>query len=409
MEEDNYNELFKNAWCPLFGKLPTLNDPPSAQTSRCIRIIEEARALWGLIHYPEFPTSWPEPESISDEFFQYPTWKTKAARSIATARESILKYTQWYAMPSGIDLTATPDISYLEAIQQARGCTIPPLNKNITDAEILALLAIEEAWSVLGDILYYDEKESDILKQAQIAGMLLLRAKEIASSKNIEEMKPLAKIGEETLAYSKRNFFKKTGYTWYIKLKNEEITLNHFKGLEYIVFLIKNQSKKFTLDELYLAVNKHPLAEGEKVEKAFAEDLSTCKKKPDYTRDRQARLEAQRRIQEIDTEIKQKVEIANTCQGGTENDFDSKKILKHANIDLLLEERKRIEEDLKKSPSKFKNPDHKKKYDAVYQAIKTVLKDIAEKSPHIAKHLENSLNYKNTPFYYNPEEPTDWE
>ena len=146
--------------------------------------------------------------------------------------------------------------------------------------------------------------------------MLLLRAKEIASSKNIEEMKPLAKIGEETLAYSKGISLKKTGYTWYIKLKNEEITLNHFKGLEYIVFLIKNQSKKFTLDELYLAVNKHPLAEGEKVEKAFAEDLSTCKKKPDYTRDRQARLEAQRRIQEIDTEIKQKSKLQTHVREG---------------------------------------------------------------------------------------------
>ena len=52
------------------------------------------------------------------------------------------------------------------------------------------------------------------------------------------------------------------------------------------------------------------------MKKAFAEDLSTCKKKPDYTRDRQARLEAQRRIQEIDTEIKQKSKLQTHVREG---------------------------------------------------------------------------------------------
>lgn len=419
MKEDFYNDLFKNPWCPLFGHLPEIEDNISnTPTSRCIDIVTEARSLWGInpfFHVTD--TSWPEedlppekppeisslvsPEGSHEECSKYPAWKLKAARTIARTCYSVQKYLYRYS-PYGHD--ATPDIAWKEAIDIARIESIPQLDQRITDSMILSILAIETAWSALEDVLYYREKEDDssILKQILIAGQLLARAKEITSSeviegltKTVEDIKPLAKIGEETLDYSKRNFFKKDGASWFIKLGECAFTLPNLKGLEYIQYLIKNQSVEFSLDALYQAINGVEVGQKETTE-AIEEDLTVCKYSPqEKKRDGRYVSTLKSRLDEIAKEIADKIEIAEETKG----DID---------ITGLLDEKKKINKELK-TPNKISNPQYKKKYDAVYRAITRAIESIQSKSNPVWRHLEDALNYKRNPFFYRPKEPTFWE
>ncbi|GAN33725.1 MAG: hypothetical protein DYG83_10335 [Candidatus Brocadia sp. AMX2] len=399
--------------------MPEIEDnTPNTPASRCIGIITEARSLWGInpfFHVTD--TSWPEAEDLPPEnspkisplillevspkeCSKYPDWKLKAARTIARTCYSVQKYLYRYS-PYRYD--ATPDIAWKEAIDITRSESTS-LDERITDVEILAVLTIETAWSILEDILYYREKEDDsgILKQVLIAVQLLAKAQEIASfgvveglTKTVEDIKPLAKIGEETLDYSKRNFFKKEGASWFIKLGEYDFTLPNLKGLEYIRHLIKNQSVEFSLDALYQAINGIRAGQKETTE-AIEEDLTVCEYSPqEKKRDGEYILTLKSRLGAIENEIADKLEIVKKTQG----DID---------IANLLYEKEQIEKELK-TPNKISNPQYKKKYDAVYRAITRVLKNIQSKSNPVWKHLENALNYKSTPFSYKPKEPTFWE
>jgi hypothetical protein len=65
----------------------------------------------------------------------------------------------------------------------------------------LSILAIAEAWDVLGKVLYYKRKEDhpDIMNQVQVAANLLAKAKEKSSIEVVNNLKPKAEYAEENL------------------------------------------------------------------------------------------------------------------------------------------------------------------------------------------------------------------
>ncbi len=204
--KDNYDNLFTNSWCPLLGDLSDFNEIryaiPNSQVTRCVKIIEKSRELWGgNPRYMTF-TNWPEEKDMPPPFGlspfvnhppvpipQYPFWKVEDARTIV--RTSIQVH-QYILEPGGAP-SPTPDIVWERALDIVRTWSMKRVNEKTTDSEILAALAIAEAWCALDSILHYGEKEEapEVLKTIQIASGLLAKAQELASNaliKNKEQI-----------------------------------------------------------------------------------------------------------------------------------------------------------------------------------------------------------------------------
>ena len=100
MKED-YADLFKKPWCPLFGDLGDIAQADDLtdrlQVGRCIDFINQARKIWGMTPRDTTFTNWPEENDIPiyktnfsifvnedpDEFYKYPFWKVEEARKIS--------------------------------------------------------------------------------------------------------------------------------------------------------------------------------------------------------------------------------------------------------------------------------------------------------------------------------------
>ena len=200
--KDNYHDLFTNPWCPLLGDLSDFNETryniPNSQVTRCVKIIEKSRGLWGVNPRYMADTNWPEekampayrtmPSPIVNKapivIPQYPFWKVEDARTIVRTR---IQVHQYILEPGGAP-SPTPDIAWEETLRIVRDWSMKMVNEKTTDSEILAALAIAEAWNALGDILYYGEKEEapEVLKTIQIASGLLTKAQELASKELIK-------------------------------------------------------------------------------------------------------------------------------------------------------------------------------------------------------------------------------
>jgi hypothetical protein len=251
--------------------LPEIEDnTPNIPTSRCIGIITEARSLWGInpfFHVTD--TSWPEaedlppenppeisplilPETSLKECSKYPDWKLKSARTTARACYSVQNYLYRYS-PYGHDVT--PDIAWKEAIDIVRSESIPQLDQRITDSMILSILAIERAWSILGDVLYYREKEdsSGILKQVLIAGQLLAKAGGIVSETVIKAQEETIKNQEKTIRRTTPvGIFRKRDNHWFLSFNEKTIRLKAkgIKGLCEIHYLLRHPGKNISVYEM---------------------------------------------------------------------------------------------------------------------------------------------------------------
>lgn len=93
MKKKEYEDLFNNPWCPLFGELPYFPElHPSSQIERCINTIETARSIWKISLNPVddyfLGTSWPS----ADEVHPYSEKLLESARTIFRAYLSVLTY-----------------------------------------------------------------------------------------------------------------------------------------------------------------------------------------------------------------------------------------------------------------------------------------------------------------------------
>ncbi len=204
---DHYKELFENAWCPLFGKLPLGFTTPDEK--ECIGLIYQARKLWELpAGDPRTETSYPDIEEISD----YPKDLVKSAREIFTKKSSIedhvldqRKKLFWMPWESNI-----PTIfeEWEDAVNFVRNVAhhAPIKSEKMPDYAILAIFAIREAWDVFQSIAEDENATTeDILRNIKVARDLFEKAKEL---KGDEEIKTRELEADEA-------------WTWAEKLENE--------------------------------------------------------------------------------------------------------------------------------------------------------------------------------------------
>ena len=213
--EENYDNFLKSPWCPLFGDLSDFNEirytVPDSQVTRCVDIVERSRKLWGIYPRDTTFTNWPEEKDIPirqtnispfvtkdpKELYQYPFWKVEEARKIA---RSNFQVNQYILEPMG-QPSPTPDIAWEKALDIVRNRSMQGVDEKITDSEILAVLAIEEAYAVLIAIIEYFENEDDsyVLKRVQIASGLLAKAQELESKKIIKGKEQILKNKEDDI------------------------------------------------------------------------------------------------------------------------------------------------------------------------------------------------------------------
>jgi hypothetical protein len=284
--KNTFRDWYKlnSPWCPLFGQLPTdfLLGDPSSLCNDCINIIREARGLWNVesdYTYPGYPAnqyggkeeawdiSWPEPEQVP----KYSRKSLESARMISLIHASILYATVDFWNPNFpgrqrenfIEDSNRPG-EYIERYtldsEWEKVCEIARrdyhvmkdrtyIEENIPDYEILAIVAISEAWRVLTDILNGEEFEGNpkILNRTRIAQALLQRAIQQAletevetqteaqnrqmagfKKKNLKSAQRQKRILEQFEVLKKegikRNFFKE----WLERFPNDRVSLSTF-------------------------------------------------------------------------------------------------------------------------------------------------------------------------------------
>lgn len=182
----DYSHYFKNAWCPLFGELPSCYPIPSTPQYQFTEIIMAARALWGaepLLCHSVKP--YPEPSGI-----EYSKTRIDTARTIARAHMSIMQNAlimfpdrDWYEKSDGTGaLRETLASVWRRAVIVARGShSFGFIDRTIPDHCFLAVMAISEAWRGLRDILHHGEPENEpgVLQKLNVARALLARGNDM--------------------------------------------------------------------------------------------------------------------------------------------------------------------------------------------------------------------------------------
>lgn len=185
---------FPVKWCPLFGTLPLYHLSDSVDAAN--DIIRQARGLIrsdpyfgfsdpSLYSSQIFFSSWPEPAEVETITNKPQAGEAvKAARTIWGLSFHIHQYALTDYRTKHIQTAETIDKAWEEAIQRAylgaRG-EGRPLHDMVAGDFILAVLAINEAWSSLYDI-FEDKNHEDspnVLKRLLIAQWLLFRANNI--------------------------------------------------------------------------------------------------------------------------------------------------------------------------------------------------------------------------------------
>ncbi|MBF0263339.1 MAG: hypothetical protein HQL97_16040 [Magnetococcales bacterium] len=162
-----------NAWCPLFGGFPMLEEPKTTPAMNMIAAIMHARELWGLeqrgvpnslgvLIWPGFEftvrqgqerfiTDFPAPELV-EHVCTFPASEVRAARAIFNA-DNLLPLAQFFgAFPSlaeylgGLILTCPPDAGDCLANLLALARKLPEVRSDIPDYAIVAVIAIKEAF-----------------------------------------------------------------------------------------------------------------------------------------------------------------------------------------------------------------------------------------------------------------------
>jgi hypothetical protein len=202
-EEDNFN----GSWCPLFGRLPNVEQyPASSPIRRCIEIINASRQLWDIDinSSGNLKDSTALPLKNSHEAVNYPQSLIDVAREISNNYDGI--YTDavlympklrgekvWYKKETGEyepyhQLDTVTEHAIEVSKHRALGKESDTIEK-IPDYAILAILAIEEARFVLHCIKEGEsEDDPSVLKSVLIARSLLERASDLEQEETIQRL-----------------------------------------------------------------------------------------------------------------------------------------------------------------------------------------------------------------------------
>lgn len=217
--------LFNNRWCPLFGGLPEIDDPPSSPAYRCIDIIKEARLLFGAVDI--FPgDNYPAPERVEGLYALSDGGIYLLSKPVLTSIRfiyfriwEIMFRAQWisgkwneYGQPK-YDNPYCDDHNHLRIAQDqvtASFLITESLETNSIDHTVMrkvfdawgpgilfALYAICEAWQILRDLLIEGEEEEGtvVLKRLFIASAVMDRAR--TEESKIERLKGFGSSSDE--------------------------------------------------------------------------------------------------------------------------------------------------------------------------------------------------------------------
>lgn len=186
--EADHDKLFNNYWCPLLGCFPSTGIMTSGdQITRSIEIIRNARTQWDINPFHRYKPTDKLIESSDEEpkeLHQYPQLKLDSAKSIARTYPQVKQNIN--AEEHNWDLTLDSDS--VETVNIVRKLVEPHLNDQIKDHHILAILAIEEAWDALKNMLYHKNELNDsaVMNQVQVAGNLLAQAIKISLEEEVK-------------------------------------------------------------------------------------------------------------------------------------------------------------------------------------------------------------------------------
>ncbi|WP_028895098.1 hypothetical protein [Syntrophorhabdus aromaticivorans] len=142
-------------------------------------IILEARKTWRINEHT------PTLDSCSEDS-NYPLALLESARTVFRAHVSLMQnalimfpHEDWYQKPTGENvLKHTLDSAWERVLKVARSSlAYGVIDKAVTDEQIIAIVAIGEAWRSLRDMLFYEEPEDDpaIARRILVAEQLLKR------------------------------------------------------------------------------------------------------------------------------------------------------------------------------------------------------------------------------------------
>lgn len=139
--------LFKRPWCPLFGKLPNIDNYLSTSViHRCVNIINSTREVYWSI------------------------WSTKESNLSAKTLHSVR--TVFKNMPDILECAKypgyeEPDRPFTDKLFNVIWYETKGVQEELLPHHILSLLTIYYAWQVLKDVLYYgkSDSEAEIIKK----------------------------------------------------------------------------------------------------------------------------------------------------------------------------------------------------------------------------------------------------
>jgi hypothetical protein len=184
----------------------------------------------------------------------------------------------------------------------------------------------------------------------------------------------------------------------------EKFRLKNSVGIKYIVHLLKNPSPKtFTPLKLFQEVNKVPKSSDIDNKEAVEEGLTM------NSQGGNAGIYDEE-TKELIKKYKDTIETADATGNSAKADEASSQLeeLKKE----YLEKHKGRDGKSHKFPSSF----HKNPYDSINNAMNRVLEKLKNTSKEKEcnslltwKHFKNSIQFKNSHFFYNPEQPRDWQ
>lgn len=209
----------KDAWCPLFGKLPTIANHNSILVEDCATIIDKARELWGA--YLKDKQSYSKRTLNAARFIcsVYPfaivngvvEWRCNKSYYRDIRKKIANAYDPWEDLTRAVDNV----VFYVKEFK--------PETEGINDSRIIAAFALMLAYETLKDILkppdifpshtlieaqtaIMREEEIDrtIKKRIDIAKFLLEKAEQTAKGETIEKLHPDAELGAKKREQAKK-------------------------------------------------------------------------------------------------------------------------------------------------------------------------------------------------------------
>lgn len=223
------------------------------------------------------------------------------------------------------------------------------------------------------------------------------------------ELEPEKQGKAEDIPQAKENVFYCSGGRWTIRYEAETIYPSNSLYLKYVKYLLENAyPKKFSYDELYLAITGSPelntsKEQREETRNRFDEDMASQSTSGEML-DADYVKELKKRVNNLKKEMEDAKELGN----------DEKAAELQGEIDTIQKQGLTY---VKKDGKSFKFIDHKQKSkkDTIMKGVKRCIKKIKKESLKgdcknllIWKHMNESIKLEGGNVFYMPKIPTTW-